>query len=82
MNRKEMKMLPGAMLDYDKRIEFVNNYLKGSAKELEQDAILGVYWDTEGFVKEDYRNKKYVVKENPAYYNKKLPLAVPQLIRY
>ena len=65
--------------NYDKRIEYVNNYLKGSEKELAQDAILGVYWDTEGFVKEDYRNKKYVVKENPAYYNKKLPLAVPQL---
>jgi hypothetical protein len=65
--------------DFDQQIAIVDQNLKMPEDELRQDAIISSLWDFKGFVDESEQFKTYLVKENPAYYNKKLIRSVPQL---
>jgi len=63
----------------DEKIILVEKCLQMPTEELVRDAVISSSSDFQGFLEENDRYARFIVKENPDYYNTKLPSAVPQL---
>lgn len=65
---------------YDEQLRVIEQNLRIPEKELQQPAIMIEFQHFKGFAKEGETGARILVKENPDYYNKKLPGSATQLI--
>lgn len=64
---------------YDEQLRKLDEHLRLPEKELQQPAIVFSYQEFRGFLKEGEAGASILVKENKAYYDRKLPKNASQL---
>lgn len=75
------KMLTATRQHIEGQLAVIDKWSKSStATEFEMPAIVNSFGEFKGFLNEGERGAVILIKDNPDYYNRKLPTSVPQLI--